>query len=83
MVVNGISYYDIGKGQYLRVSEVDGTTRILKKNAYVYNLYGNRDNKTVLKKGSKIKTFGSVTEIAKNKYYQIGLDKFVKYANFK
>ena len=48
----GKFYKLAGKDQYIKVGNVDGTSRSLKHNSYVYKSTGKRRGKTVLKKDS-------------------------------
>ena len=80
--INGKKYYRIGEDQYIASGNIDGTFRTLKKNSYVYNDYGNRDNMKVLKKGQSIATYGAAITIYGHKYYRIGVHQYVKKANF-
>ncbi|MBA1392563.1 N-acetylmuramidase [Lactobacillus sp. XV13L] len=80
--INGKQYYRIGDDQYIACGNIDGTIKPLKRNAYVYNDFGNRDNSKVLKKGSSIATFGSAITIYGHKYYRIGVHQYVKKGNF-
>ena len=80
--INGKKYYRIGEDQYIASGNIDGTFRTLKKNSYVYNDYGNRDNKKVLKKGQSVATYGAAITIYGHKYYRIGVHQYVKKANF-
>ena len=80
--INGKKYYRIGEDQYIASGNIDGTFRTLKKNSYVYNDYGNRDNKKVLKRGQSVATYGAAITIYGHKYYRIGVHQYVKKANF-
>ena len=80
--INGKKYYRIGENQYIASGNIDGTFRTLKKNSYVYNDYGNRDNMKVLKKGQSVATYGAAITIYGHKYYRIGVHQYVKKANF-
>ena len=80
--INGKKYYRIGENQYIASGNIDGTMRLLKKNAFVYNDYGNRDNKKVLKKGQSIATYGGAISIYGLKYYRVGIHQYVKKGNF-
>ena len=80
--INGKKYYRIAEDQYIASGNIDGTFRTLKKNSYVYNDYGNRDNKKVLKKGQSVATYGAAITIYGHKYYRIGVHQYVKKANF-
>lgn len=80
--IKGKKYYKIGNDQYIAAGNVDGTMRLLKRNTYVYNGSGNRDNSLVYKKGSSLATYGSRVTIVGKKYYKIGINQYVKVANF-
>ena len=71
-----------GKDQYIKVGNVDGTSRSLKHNSYVYKSTGKRRGKTVLKKGSSVTTYGKSFMIAGHQMYRIGENQYVKKANF-
>ena len=78
----GKFYKLAGKDQYIKVGNVDGTSRSLKHNSYVYKSTGKRRGKTVLKKGSSVTTYGKSFMIAGHQMYRIGENKYVKKANF-
>lgn len=85
VTINGISYYRLPNTlKYVKVANIDGTKRTLKKNAYVYKTSKQRANKKVLKKGSTVTTYGSAFKFANGKtYYRIGKGKqYVRTANF-
>ena len=67
---------------YIAAGNVDPVVRKLKHNAYIYNQYGDRQNKKVLKKGSTAKTYGDPIKIKNKKYYIVDKNRFVKKANF-
>ncbi|WP_290627298.1 SLAP domain-containing protein [Lactobacillus sp.] len=88
--INGAEYYQIAnKPDFIKASNVDGTKRTLKHNAYVYATSTKRANRVTLKKGTKITTYGSSYKFKNGKrYYRIeGATKtkkmYVKVANFK
>ena len=66
---------------YIAAGNVDPVVRKLKHNAYIYNQYGDRQNKKVLKKGSTAKTYGDPVKIKNKKYYIVDKNRFVKKAN--
>ena len=78
----GKFYKLAGKDQYIKVGNVDGTSRSLKHNSYVYKSTGKRRGKTVLKKGSSVTTYGKSFMIAGHQMYRIGKNQYVKKANF-
>ncbi|WEV70361.1 SLAP domain-containing protein [Lactobacillus sp. ESL0785] len=80
--INGSKYYIIQNGKYyIAVENVISTQRKLKHNAYVYNKYGERTNKRLLKIGRVIRTYGSTVSIHGKSYYIIGKNQFIKAAN--
>ena len=83
--INNISYYRTEKG-LINADNIDGTSRTLKHNAYVYATSKKRANKQVLKKGTKVTTYGGAYPFKNGKkYYKIGNDTkktYVKVANF-
>lgn len=80
--INGKKYYRIGENHYLASGNIDGTMKILQRNSYVYNDCGNRDNQSIMKKGKSIATFGAAITIYGDKYYRIGVNQYIKQANF-
>ncbi|WP_223898838.1 BspA family leucine-rich repeat surface protein [Lactobacillus huangpiensis] len=86
--INGRNFYVLnGKGNskinyYIAAGNVDSIVRKIKHNAYIYNQYGDRQNKKVLKKGSTAKTYGDPIKIRNKKYYIVDKNRFVKKANF-
>ena len=86
--INGKAYYQVGDNQYVRVNNVDGTSRRLTHNAYIYNNRGKRIYTlgTKFYKGHSRATFGSEMKIkdGTNKtYYRVGKNAYVKVANFR
>lgn len=81
--IDGKKYYRIGEDQYVAAGNIDGIFRTLKSNSYVYNDFGNRDNQKTMKKGKSVATFGSAITIYGQKYYRIGVNQYIKKANFK
>ncbi|MGN1272413.1 MAG: SLAP domain-containing protein, partial [Lactobacillus sp.] len=83
VTINGAKFYKLaGKDQYIKVGNVDGTSRSLKHNSYVYKSSGKRANKKTLKKGSSVTTYGKSFMIAGHQMYRIGENQYVKKANF-
>ncbi|AWM75164.1 BspA family leucine-rich repeat surface protein [Lactobacillus kullabergensis] len=86
--INGRNFYVLNdKGNsnikyYIAAGNVDSVVRKIKHNAYIYNQYGDRQNKKVLKKGSTAKTYGDPIKIKNKKYYIVDKNRFVKKANF-
>ncbi|MDF7672935.1 SLAP domain-containing protein [Lactobacillus sp. ESL0701] len=80
--INGRKYYIVQKGKYyLAVGNVISTQRQVKHNAYVYDKYGIRTNKRVLRAGRMIRTYGSSVSLHGKSYYIIGKDQYVRAAN--
>ena len=83
----GMFYKLAGKDQYIKVGNVDGTKRSLKKNSYVYKSTGkaymkSKKHHRVLKAGSSVTTYGKSFMIAGHQMYRIGKNQYVKKANF-
>ncbi|GHN18707.1 MULTISPECIES: SLAP domain-containing protein [Lactobacillus] len=79
-------YYQTGYNSFISASNVDGTTRTLKKNAYVYKKSKGkavRYKNSVLKQNSQQQTYGSAVSIKGKKYYIIGVGKYVAKSDFK
>lgn len=85
VTIKGTQYYRVyNTFYYVKAANIEGTKRMLKKNAYVYATGSKRANKKVLKKGSAVTTYGSSFKFANGKtYYRIGKGKqYVRVANF-
>lgn len=85
VTINGIKYYRVyNTFYYVKASNIEGTVRVLKKDAYIYATGSKRANKKVLKKGTKVTTYGSSFKFANGKtYYRIGKGKqYVRTVNF-
>lgn len=83
---NKKKYYQVGQNKFIVASNVDGKTRTLKKNAYIYKKSKGkavRYKKYVLKKNSKRKTYGSAVSIKGKKYYIISVGQYVVKSNFR
>ncbi|QNQ81744.1 lysin [Lactobacillus sp. PV037] len=81
--INNKAYYKIGDNQYVRVSNVDGVSKNLSHNAYVYNSKGHKTSAPTIKKGSALKVYGRSRVINGKSYYRVGKGQYVKVANFK
>ena len=91
VTINGAKYYKLaGKDQYVKAGNIDGTSRTLSHNAYVYKntgkakttKSGKKTKKVVLKKGSQVTTYGSAFTVNGHKMFRIGRNQYVKVANF-
>lgn len=80
--VNGKVYYELPDGMFIAAGNIDAKKLKLKHNAYVYNQYGHRANKKVLKKRKSVKTYGNSVKINGKRYFIISKGRFVKKANF-
>ncbi|MBD5431219.1 MAG: hypothetical protein HDR41_01915 [Lactobacillus sp.] len=56
--------------------------RTLKHNAYIYDKKGKRVGKKVLKKHSKVSTYGKAIKLHGKNFYRISKNQYVKKANF-
>lgn len=70
------TYYNIGKGQYVRNSDVNTLNGkgvlFVSQNSYVYNKKGKRANKTTIKAGSLVNYAGKTKSGKSQYYYQVG-----------
>lgn len=83
--VNGKKYYRVSATQdwYINAGNVDGTSRTLNHNSYVYNNKGKRvKSEGTWKKGSKHTTYGAAMNIKGNRMYRVGENRYVKVVNF-
>ena len=83
--VNGKKYYRVsGEHEwYINAGNVDGTSRTLNHNSYVYNNKGKRvKSEGTWKKGSKHTTYGAAMNIKGNRMYRVGENRYVKVVNF-
>ena len=69
-------------GLYIASGNIDAKKLKLKHNAYIYNKYGHRLGKKVLKKRKSVNTYGNPVKIGHKKYYTLSKGRFVKKANF-
>lgn len=79
-------YYQTGYNSFISASNVDGTTRTLKKNAYVYKKSKGkavRYKNYVLKKYSQKQTYGNAVSIKGKKYYIVGVGQYVTKSSFR
>ena len=84
-LADGSLVYQIADNQYVMADNIDGTSRTLTHNAYVYKTSKKRADGRVLKAGTKVTTYGSPYTFKNGKaYYRIGGPKkqYVKVANF-
>ncbi|MDF7683435.1 Rib/alpha-like domain-containing protein [Lactobacillus sp. ESL0679] len=80
--IAGRNFYKTDKGYYIAVENITGTKVSLKHNAYVYNRYGSRVNKKILKRGKRVTVYGNPVKLHGASYYIVGNKTYVKTANF-
>lgn len=84
-LADGSLVYKIGDNQFVMADNIDGTSRTLTHNAYVYKTSKKRADRRVLKKGTKVTTYGNPYKFKNGmSYYRIGgpAKQYVKVANF-
>ncbi|RMC47414.1 SLAP domain-containing protein [Lactobacillus sp. ESL0228] len=81
-IIKNKKYLQVGLNQYVVASNVEGKMRLLKHNAYMYDASGNRTNLGKLFRGNSVRIYGGALKITNRKYYQIGINQFVKVGNF-
>lgn len=74
-------FYKLGKSKYLVASNIDGSCKQLKHNAYTYNWQGNRVSKKILMRKEKIRIYGGQVSIKHKIYFVIGINKLIKAKN--
>ena len=77
------NYYKIGDNQYLVASNIDGSPKYVKHNAFVYTGKGKRIYVPTIKRGSTITAYGSRVKLHGRYYYRIGVGKYVKSGNIR
>ena len=80
--IGGKTYYALADGLFVDSGNIDAKRLKLKHNAYIYNKYGNRLGKKVLRKHKAVKTYGNPIKIGHKKFYVITNGKYIKKANF-
>lgn len=69
--IKGVTYYEIGKGQYIKAANVDGKVRKLAKSTSLYTRNGKAIKGSKLAKGKKVRIFGKAITIHGKKFYAI------------
>lgn len=82
VIINGRSFYRLSDGLYIAANNIDGQSKGLKHNAFIYNQHGKRQTRKVLRKNQQIRVYGDPIKINGHKYYICDINKFVKAANF-
>ncbi|MBI0033841.1 SLAP domain-containing protein [Lactobacillus sp. M0396] len=80
--ISGKTYYVLTDGLLVNSGNIDAEKLKLKHNAYIYNKYGHRLGKRVLRKHKVVKTYGNPIKIGHKKFYVIANGKYIKKANF-
>lgn len=87
--IKGSIYYNVqNTSDYVKASNIDGTKRTLKRNAYVYATSTRRADRTLLRKGTTITTYGGSYKFKNGKrYYRVEgatatNKRYVKVVNF-
>ena len=75
-------FYETKNGLFVAVNNFRAQKRTLKKNAFVYKKDGTRVGGKVLKKNSKVATYGDPIVIRGKSYFIIDNNRYVKAANF-
>ncbi|OCX10222.1 SLAP domain-containing protein [Lactobacillus crispatus] len=88
VVINGIKYYKVPcKDEYIKSGNFDGTSRVLRHNAFVYNHKGKavriKGIKRLLKKWRLVRTYGAPFNINGHQMYRIAKNRYIKVKNFK
>lgn len=90
VTIGGTQYYKLAdRDAYIKVTNISGRGRVLKRNAYVYATSKRRADYTVLRKGQTITTYGGSYKFKNGKrYYRVAgataTNKcYVKVVNFK
>ena len=88
VVIDGIKYYKVPcKDEYIKSGNFDGTSRVLRHNAFVYNNKGKavriKGIKRLLKKWRSVRTYGAPFNINGHQMYRIAKNRYIKVKNFK
>ena len=67
--IKGVTYYEIGKGQYIKAANVDGKVRKLAKSTSLYTRNGKAIKGSKMIKGKKVRIFGKAITIHGKKFY--------------
>ncbi|MCT3515433.1 N-acetylmuramoyl-L-alanine amidase [Lactobacillus delbrueckii subsp. lactis] len=73
VTIGKAKYYKYANGKYVKAGNIDGTSRPLKHNAYVYTVKGARNwNEAKRLKGTAVVTYGSRVKLSGKYYYMVG-----------
>ena len=80
--INGQKYYLLDNNTFVKATNITGQKRKLKHNALIYNQKAKKIRHASLKRGRKVRTYGGAVKRKGRYYYIIGLNRYVKKANF-
>ena len=85
--IGNAKYYKYAEGKYVKAGNIDGTSRTLTHNAYVYTVKGGRNwNEAKRLKGTAVVTYGSRVKLSGKYYYMVGFSGqtalYIKAGNF-
>ncbi|MDN6028533.1 MAG: glucosaminidase domain-containing protein [Lactobacillus sp.] len=82
VLIFGHKYYELAGHKYLAAGNIDGTGRILRRRAYLYNSARRRVGKRTYRVGLAIRTYGDTVSLAGKAYYLVGRNQYIKRTNF-
>ena len=87
VTIGNSKYYKYGTNKYVKAGNIDGTSRTLTHNAYVYTVKGARNwNEAKRLKGTAVVTYGSRVKLSGKYYYMVGFSGqtalYIKAGNF-
>lgn len=87
VTIGNAKYYKYAEGKYVKAGNIDGTSRTLTHNAYVYTVKGARNwNEAKRLKGTAGVTYGSRVKLSGKYYYMVGFSGqtalYIKAGNF-
>ena len=89
VTINGAKYYEMLDGQnkatgkFVKASNIDGSQKSLTHNSYIYKSNGKRANRKVYKTGQTVTVYGGQLKYNNRLYYRIGVNRYIKAANFR
>ncbi|RVU70213.1 MULTISPECIES: GH25 family lysozyme [Lactobacillus] len=82
VTIKGTKYYRTGKNSYIKVANVDGTPRQLKKSGLVFDKNGKITKAPTIMANTTVATYGK-KNIGGVEYYKINKNRYVKVSDFK
>lgn len=67
--IKGVTYYEVGKGQYIKAANVNGKNHKLAKSTSLYTRSGKAIKGSKMAKGKMVRTFGKAITINGKKFY--------------